>query len=111
MIADNAATTVIDLSGGFRARGTVRLRGARVSDLLTFDGATLDTTGTALFGVGMQVGTFDFGLAAKPAGTVDLQGATVTALHDRTGAGPTRCGWTASSTARSTPRRHPGGRT
>ncbi|MGF0166298.1 oxidoreductase [Streptomyces koyangensis] len=83
LIADNATTTVIDLSGGFHASGTVRLRGARVSDLLTLDGATLDGTGTALFGVGMQVGTFGFGLAAKPAGTVDLRGATVTALHDR----------------------------
>lgn len=88
LVADRADASAVELSDGFRATGTVRLRGARIADLLTLDGATLDGTGTALFGVGMQVGALDFGLAAKPSGTVDLQGATVTALHDREGSWP-----------------------
>ncbi|CAM5610460.1 oxidoreductase [Streptomyces diastaticus] len=83
LVADSATASVVNLSEGFRAVGTLRLRGARISDLLTLDGATLDGEGTALFGVGMEVGTFDFGLAATPSGAVDLQGARVTALHDR----------------------------
>ncbi|MFD5025249.1 oxidoreductase [Streptomyces sp. NPDC058373] len=83
LVADGATASVMNMSDGFRATGTLRLRGARIPDLLTLDGATLDGGGTALSGVGMQVGTFDFGLAAKPAGAVDLQDATVTALHDR----------------------------
>ncbi|MFE2291772.1 oxidoreductase [Streptomyces sp. NPDC059452] len=83
LVADNVTTTVVDLSGGFGATGTLRLRGAQISDLLTLEGATLGGSGTALFGVGMQVGTFDFGLAAQPAGAVDLQGARATVLLDR----------------------------
>ncbi|MFE9559740.1 oxidoreductase [Streptomyces sp. NPDC006487] len=83
LLADNVTATVVELSEGFSAVGTLRLRGARISDLLTLEGATLAGRDTALFGVGMQVGTFDFGLAAEPAGAVDLQGARATVLHDR----------------------------
>lgn len=83
LIADNVTATVVDLSEDFRALGTVRLRGAQISDLLTLEGATLGGSDTALFGVGMQVGTFDFSLAAEPAGAVDLQGARAAVLHDR----------------------------
>lgn len=83
LAADNVTATVVHLSEGFSATGTVRLRGARISDLLTLDGAALGGRDTALFGVGMQVGTFEFGLAAEPVGAVDLQGATAAVLHDR----------------------------
>ncbi|MFE4631863.1 oxidoreductase [Streptomyces sp. NPDC056773] len=83
LIADNVEASVVDLSEGFSATGTLRLRGALISDLLTLEGATLGGSGTALFGVGMQVGTFNFGLAAPPAGAVDLQGARAAVLQDR----------------------------
>ncbi|MFG2891363.1 oxidoreductase [Streptomyces sp. NPDC048248] len=83
LIADNANATVVDMSEGFSAVGTLRMRGAQISDLLTLEGATLSGGDTALFGVGMQVGTFDFSLAARPTGVVDLQGARATVLHDR----------------------------
>lgn len=63
--------------------GTLRMRGTQISDLLILKGATLRGGDTALFGVGMQVGTFDFSLAARPTGAVDLQGARATVLHDR----------------------------
>ncbi|PCG82351.1 oxidoreductase [Streptomyces sp. WZ.A104] len=82
LIADNVTTTVVHLSEGFSATGTVRLRGAQISDLLTLEGATLGGGDTALSGVGMRVGTFDFTLAAQPAGAVNLQGATAAVLHD-----------------------------
>ncbi|MEW2071956.1 oxidoreductase [Streptomyces sp. NPDC007346] len=83
LVADNVTATVVDMSEGFSATGTLRLRGARISDLLTLEGASLGGSATALFGVGMRVGTFDFGLAAEPAGAVDLRGAEAAVLRDR----------------------------
>ncbi|MFI6623082.1 oxidoreductase [Streptomyces sp. NPDC050528] len=83
---DNVVASTLNLSGGFTADGTVRLRGARVSDSLTFEGAVLnaapDGDGPALAGLLMQVADFDFTLARPPSGTVDLRGAQVSYLHD-----------------------------
>ncbi|MFI5685440.1 hypothetical protein [Streptomyces sp. NPDC051636] len=39
---DNAVASTLDLSDGFIANGTVRLRGARITDNLTFEGAVLN---------------------------------------------------------------------
>ncbi|WAP57871.1 oxidoreductase [Streptomyces sp. S465] len=83
LFADNVTAPVVDMSKGFSAAGVLRIRGARISDLLTLEEATLGGSDTALLGVGMQVGTFDFTLSAPPAGAVDLQGARVAVLHDR----------------------------
>ncbi|WP_421107012.1 oxidoreductase [Streptomyces sp. NEAU-S77] len=81
--AGGMAATVVNLSEGFSAAGTLQLRGAQISNLLNLGGAILGGSDTALHGVGMQVGTFDFRLAAPPAGAVDLQDARATMLHDR----------------------------
>ncbi|MER7000112.1 oxidoreductase [Streptomyces sp. NPDC000410] len=72
----------VDCSQGFTAEGVVRLRGARIEDLLTFEGAHLHGDGTALVGIAMQVGDFDFRLAEPPSGTVDLRSARATWCQD-----------------------------
>ncbi|MFE7335214.1 oxidoreductase [Streptomyces griseus] len=82
LMADNLTAPVVDMSNGFSARGSLQLRGAHIPDLLTLEEAHLGGSDTALLGVGMQVGTFDFTLAAPPTGGVDLQGARVTTLRD-----------------------------
>lgn len=83
---DNVVASTLNFSGGFTADGTVRLRGAQVSDNLTFEGAVLnaapDGDGPALAGLLMRVTDFDFNLARRPYGTVDLRGAQVSYLHD-----------------------------
>ncbi|MFC4565455.1 hypothetical protein ACFO4E_26660 [Nocardiopsis mangrovi] len=83
--ADNVTATVLDLSEA-TAIGTVRLRGARVSDSLTFTGATLkgpgDGGGPAVVCRLMQAVDFDFTVATPPSGSVDLRGAQVSFLHD-----------------------------
>ncbi|MER6065018.1 oxidoreductase [Streptomyces sp. NPDC001792] len=83
---DSVVASTLNFSGGFTADGAVRLRGARVSDNLTFEGAVLnaaaDGDGTALSGLLMRVADFDFTLARPPSGTVDLRGAQVSYLHD-----------------------------
>ncbi|MEV7395266.1 oxidoreductase [Streptomyces sp. NPDC091215] len=83
---DNAVASTLDCFGGFIANGTVQLRGARISDNLTFGGAVLngplDGHGPALVAARMQAVDFDFTLARPPSGTVDLRGAHVSYLHD-----------------------------
>ncbi|MGW0711803.1 oxidoreductase [Streptomyces sp. NPDC002643] len=89
---DNAAASTIGLSRGFTANGTVRLRGTRVADNLTFDGAVLngppdgegDPAGDApaLVAMNLQAVDLDLTFARKPSGTVDLRGATVSYLHE-----------------------------
>lgn len=72
---------------GFVARGGVRLLGAQLPGGLFMRGARLENPGgMALLADNMTstvVDTLDFGLAAEPAGAVDLQGAGATVLHDR----------------------------
>ena len=83
---DNAVASTLDFSRQFVANGTVRLRGTRVSDNVTFEGAVLngppDGDGPALQCMLMQAVDFDLTLARPPAGTVDLRGAQVSYLHD-----------------------------
>ncbi|MEL5953867.1 hypothetical protein AADR41_03565 [Streptomyces sp. CLV115] len=83
---DNVAASTLNFSEGFTSDGTVRLRGARVSDSLTFAGAVLNAApggdGTALAGPLMQVADFDITCAQPPSGTVDLRGAQVSHLRD-----------------------------
>ncbi|MFG2555033.1 oxidoreductase [Streptomyces sp. NPDC048581] len=83
---DNATVAKLDLSEGFTANGTVRLRSARIGDSLTFEGAVLngppDGAGPALVGMLMQAVDFDFTLARTPSGVVDLRGAQVSYLHE-----------------------------
>ncbi|MGW0886013.1 hypothetical protein [Streptomyces sp. NPDC002671] len=83
---DNAVASTLDFSDGFTANGTVRLRGARISDNLTFEGAVLNRPPEghrpSLVALLMQAVDFDFILARPPSGTVDLRGAQVSHLHD-----------------------------
>jgi hypothetical protein len=83
---DNAVAATLDCSGGFTANGTVRLRGARISDNLTFEGAVLngppDSDGPSLVASLTQAVDFDLTLARPPSGVVDLRGAQVSHLHD-----------------------------
>ncbi|WP_406358527.1 oxidoreductase [Streptomyces sp. NBC_00658] len=83
---DNAVASTLNFSDGFTANGTVRLRGTRVSDKATFEGAVLngppDGDGPALLGMLMQAVDFDLTLAQPPSGTVDLRAAQVSYLHD-----------------------------
>ncbi|MCZ0984856.1 hypothetical protein O1M54_02470 [Streptomyces diastatochromogenes] len=78
--------STLEFSAGFTADGTVRLRGARVSDNLTFEGAVLngppDGHGPSLVALLMRAVDFDFTPARPPSGTVDLRGAQVSYLHD-----------------------------
>ncbi|MFI7414837.1 oxidoreductase [Streptomyces sp. NPDC049627] len=83
---DSAVASTLDFSREFTANGTVRLRGSRVSDNLTFEGAVLngppDGDGPAVVGMLMQAVDFDFTLARPPSGPVDLRGAQVSYLHE-----------------------------
>lgn len=83
---DNVVASTLNFSGGFTVDGTVRLRGAQVSDNLTFEAAVLNAAphgdSPALVGLLMRVTDFDLTLARRPSGTVDLRGAQVSYLHD-----------------------------
>ncbi|MFJ9243469.1 oxidoreductase [Streptomyces sp. NPDC101776] len=86
LFLDNAVASTLDFSDGFTADGTVRLHGTRVSGTLTFQGAVLngppEGQGPSLTALLMQAVDFDLTLARPPSGTVDLQGAQVSYLHD-----------------------------
>ncbi|MFI6287598.1 oxidoreductase [Streptomyces sp. NPDC051018] len=89
---DNCVASTLNFSGGFTANGSVSLRGARVSDRVTFEDAVLNAApeadgtaegdGTTLHATLMQAVDFDFALSRRPSGTVDLRGAQVSYLHD-----------------------------
>ncbi|MFE2584896.1 oxidoreductase [Streptomyces sp. NPDC059378] len=83
---DNAVASTLDFSDGFTADGTVQMRATRVSGTLTFEGAVLngrpDGHGPSLAASLMQAVDFDLALTRSPSGTVDLQGAQVSYLHD-----------------------------
>ncbi|MEU6658418.1 oxidoreductase [Streptomyces sp. NPDC046821] len=82
LAAGGVVAPTVDCSQGFTAQGVVRLRNARIEDLLTFEGAHLNGDGTALVGIAMQVGDFDFRVAAPPSGTVDLRSAQAAWCQD-----------------------------
>ncbi|QDY79917.1 oxidoreductase [Streptomyces qinzhouensis] len=89
---DSATASTLDFSGGFTAEGTVRLRGTRISDNLTFDGAVLNGPpgggGPALAALRMQAVDFGFTPARPPSAPVDLRGAQVSYLHEGAGSWP-----------------------
>ncbi|MFI0727740.1 hypothetical protein ACH4S9_01765 [Streptomyces sp. NPDC021225] len=69
---DNAVASTLAFSDGFTANGTVRLRGARISDDLTFAGAILngppDGHGPSLVALRMQgAGTGRAAMTTTPA--------------------------------------------
>lgn len=70
------------LCEGFRAEGTVRVRGAQIADLLSFDGAELLGEETALLCIGARADTFDLRFARTPQGNVDLRNAHASRIQD-----------------------------
>ncbi|MBO1336292.1 oxidoreductase [Streptomyces sp. VRA16 Mangrove soil] len=72
---DNLTASTVRLSGGFRANGRIRLRGARVDDLLTFKDAELLGHGSALMCIGARADALDLRFARPPASYVNLRNA------------------------------------
>lgn len=94
---DNSLIQTLNLSGGFTANGTVRLRGTRITDNVTFEGAVLNgapdgenADSPALVAMLAQATDFDFTLARRPSGTVDLRAAQVSYLHENEHSWPER---------------------
>ncbi|MFG2330838.1 oxidoreductase [Streptomyces sp. NPDC048604] len=87
LVADQLSASTVDCSGGFTAEGTVRLRKARIEDLLTFEGALLEGE---LVAIALQAGDLDLRTAAPPTGTVDLTSARVTSYRDGEDTWPSR---------------------
>ncbi|MFE9098904.1 oxidoreductase [Streptomyces sp. NPDC007264] len=79
---DGLNASSIILSDGFTTDGTVRLNGAHIVNLLSFDLARLDCDSTALDGSRMQAGELRFTPAGRPTASVDLSSATVDVLRD-----------------------------
>ncbi|MZD06743.1 oxidoreductase [Streptomyces sp. SID5785] len=82
---DALRASTVRLNRGWRADGRVRLRGARIDDLLSFHDAELLGQGASLMCVGAQLGAIDLRLARPPAGGVDLRNAHATRIQDRPG--------------------------
>ncbi|MGW3950859.1 oxidoreductase [Streptomyces sp. NPDC004752] len=79
---DNLKASTVRLSKGFQADGRVRLRGARIEDLVTFHEAELLGHGSSLMCVGMRAEALDLRFARRPAGTVNLRNAHATRIQD-----------------------------
>lgn len=79
---DALRASTVRMHMGFRANGRVRLRGARVDDLLSFNGAELLGVGSSLMCVGAQVEALDLRFASPPAGGVNLSNARATRIQD-----------------------------
>ncbi|WP_327656573.1 oxidoreductase [Streptomyces sp. NBC_00483] len=80
---DNVRASTVRMQEGCRVDGRVRLRGARIDDLLSFNGAELLGVGSSLMCVGMQVEALDLRFARPPAGGVNLRNARATRIQDR----------------------------
>ncbi|MEV1026336.1 oxidoreductase [Streptomyces sp. NPDC050264] len=80
---DALRASTVRMNKGFRAEGRVRLRGARIEDLLTFHEAELLGTGSSMMAVGAQVEAIDLRFARPPAGGVNLRNARATRIQDR----------------------------
>ncbi|WP_248963411.1 hypothetical protein [Sphaerisporangium perillae] len=85
--ADHLQASSVELSGGFTAEGTVRLRGARVTGVLSFDEATLSAHGPALHLSHMQVDELIL-LPSAVQGEINLGYSRVGVLLDRPDAYP-----------------------
>lgn len=80
---DALRASTVRLHHGFRAEGRVRLRGARIDDLLSFHHAELMGAVGSLMAVGAQVEALDLRFERPPAGGVDLRNARATRIQDR----------------------------
>ncbi|BDM74830.1 oxidoreductase (plasmid) [Streptomyces nigrescens] len=83
---DNAAVSTLELSDGFTANGTIRLRRTQIWDNLSFEGAVLNGPpngdSPALAAPLMQAVDFRLTPARTPSGPLDLRGAQVSYLHE-----------------------------
>ncbi|MEV3858298.1 oxidoreductase [Streptomyces sp. NPDC050095] len=79
---DSLRASSVRLNHGFRADGRVRLRGARIDDMLSFKDAELLGVGSSLMCVGAQVEALDLRFARPPAGGVNLRNARATRIQD-----------------------------
>ncbi|WP_425829127.1 pentapeptide repeat-containing protein [Streptomyces fractus] len=77
---------------GLRVDGRVRLRGARVTDLVSFQDAELGGTGSSLMCVGLRAEALDLAFARTPAGGVNLRNAYVVRLQDSPSTWPATLG-------------------
>ncbi|MBP2705827.1 hypothetical protein JOL79_18605 [Microbispora sp. RL4-1S] len=80
--ADNMEATAAEFSHGFTTRGTVRLRGARIGGVLSFDRAVLSAQDRALHLSHMQVDELIL-LPASIEGEVNLNYSRLGVLFDR----------------------------
>jgi hypothetical protein len=80
--ADHMQATAAELGGGFTATGTVRLRGARISGVLSFDRAVLKAPGRALHLSHMQVDELIL-LPSEIEGDINLAYSRIGVLFDR----------------------------
>lgn len=80
---DGLRAQTVRLQDGFRSDGRVRLRGARIDDLLSFHEAELHGMGSSLMCVGIQVEALDLRFARTPAGGVNLRNGRATRIQDR----------------------------
>ncbi|MFD8573506.1 oxidoreductase [Streptomyces sp. NPDC059639] len=79
---DNLTASTVRLSTGFRTDGRIRLRGAQIADLLTFNGAELTCTDRSLMCVGARAEALDLRFASAPRGRVNLRNAHFTRIQD-----------------------------
>jgi hypothetical protein len=80
--ADNATVSSVRCSEGFTADGSVHMRGARITDLLSFEQAVLAGSPQSLVATGLLAQDLDLRCAAPPAGTLDLRGAHAAWVRD-----------------------------
>ncbi|WP_329372932.1 oxidoreductase [Streptomyces sp. NBC_00669] len=80
--ADNAQVSAIRCNQGFTADGGVHMRGAQISDLLSFEEAVLGGSPRSLVATGLRVQDLDLRCATPPAGSLDLRGVRATWVQD-----------------------------
>ncbi|WP_327350712.1 oxidoreductase [Streptomyces sp. NBC_01304] len=88
LYADKAEIMTLVCTDGFTAEATISLRGAHITDLLTFDTARLNGKDLALDCARARIGDLQFTPATRPPGAVDLRDAQVGVVRDRHGAWP-----------------------
>ncbi|MEV5611775.1 oxidoreductase [Streptomyces sp. NPDC052225] len=74
---------------GLRADGRIRLRGAQVEDLVSFESAELGGSGSSLMAVGMRAGALDMRFARRPVGGINLRNAHAGRIQDHPTTWPT----------------------
>ncbi|WP_338700894.1 oxidoreductase [Streptomyces sp. Q6] len=74
---------------GLRADGRIRLRGAQVEDLVSFESAELGGSGSSLMAIGMRTESLDLRFARRPAGGINLRNAHATRIQDHPSTWPT----------------------